>query len=105
MFGRPGGRELDRQGQPVEASGDLRDRRGVVVGKPELRLHRGQLRHPDPVREPLAAGERDLDRQPALVHPARAGQGDQPCTPELRVGVLELALPADQGAELHRQIR
>ena len=79
------------------------DRRRHQVGPP----HRGEVDEPHPIGEARAEPPGDLQRQPALAHSTRPGEGDQAhAFPEHQVtSGLGLPLPSHQRRHRRRQYR
>ncbi|TMD26939.1 MAG: hypothetical protein E6I94_10020, partial [Chloroflexi bacterium] len=92
----PRGRELDREGQAVQAEDDLDDRLGVRVREPERRL-RGHRPYDEQahglgaerlVRRYHAAGLREAERRDGELLLARHAQGHAARHEDLQVGRL-----------------
>ena len=75
--------------------------RGGHQGRVADRFERHE---PDPVRELVGRGRRDLQREPGLAGAARPGQAQQPGPGQQRHGLAELLVAADEGRELGRQV-
>ena len=67
-------------------------------------LERGQVGEPHPVARAVGQPGRNLQRQPGLAHPARAGQRDQPRPGQQPTHRDQLRPPADEARQLRRQV-
>ena len=77
----------------------------AIVGGHEGRVaDRFEGHEPDPVREFVGCGRRDLQREPGLAGAAGSGQAQQPGPGQQRHGLAELLVAADERRELGRQV-